>query len=63
LRCPLRTPLGRELYSKEDWTKAYAADREPESKDRLTIFFRCAAHAYHHVGQIIYLLKELTAGR
>jgi hypothetical protein len=45
----------------EDWTKAYAAEREPESKDRFTVFFRCAAHAYHHVGQIIYLSKELTA--
>jgi hypothetical protein len=43
----------------EDWTKAYAAEREPESKDRFTVFFRCAAHAYHHVGQIIYLSKEL----
>jgi hypothetical protein len=47
----------------EDWAKAYAAEREPESKDRFTVFFRCAAHAYHHVGQIIYLSKELTAGR
>ena len=46
----------------EDWTKAYAAEREPESKDRFAVFFRCAAHAYHHVGQIIYLSKELTAG-
>ena len=46
----------------DDWTKPYAAEREPESKDRFTAFFRCAAHAYHHVGQIIYLAKELTAG-
>lgn len=45
----------------DDWAKAYAAEREPESKDRFTIFFRCAAHAYHHVGQIIYLTKELMA--
>lgn len=44
----------------EDWTKPYAAEREPESKDRFTAFFRCAAHAYHHVGQMIYLSKELT---
>lgn len=46
----------------DDWTKPYVAEREPESKDRFTAFFRCAAHAYHHVGQIIYLAKELTAG-
>lgn len=44
----------------DDWTQAYAAEREPESKDRFTLFFRCAAHAYHHVGQIIYLSKELA---
>jgi hypothetical protein len=34
--------------------------REPTAKDRFTIVFRSAAHAYHHVGQIIYLSKELT---
>jgi uncharacterized damage-inducible protein DinB len=46
--------------SGEDWTLPYSAEREPHSKDRFTAFFRCAAHAYHHVGQIIYLTKELT---
>jgi uncharacterized damage-inducible protein DinB len=46
--------------SPEDWTAAYSAEREPHSKDRFTAFFRCAAHAYHHVGQIIYLSKELA---
>jgi uncharacterized damage-inducible protein DinB len=43
-----------------DWTAPYSAEREPHSKDRFTALFRCAAHAYHHVGQIIYLSKELT---
>lgn len=43
----------------EDWTKPYGAEREPEAKDRFTALFRCAAHAYHHVGQMIYLSKEL----
>jgi len=46
--------------SSEDWTASYSAEREPHSRDRFTAFFRCAAHAYHHVGQIIYLSKELT---
>lgn len=46
--------------SSEDWTKPYAAEREPTAKDRFTAIFRCAAHAYHHVGQLIYLSKELT---
>ena len=46
--------------SPEDWTLPYSAEREPHAKDRFTAFFRCAAHAYHHVGQIIYLSKELN---
>jgi uncharacterized damage-inducible protein DinB len=45
--------------SPEDWTKPYFAEREPEAKDRFTMFFRCAAHAYHHVGQLVYLSMEL----
>ena len=46
--------------SREDWLKPYSAEREPESKERFAVFLRCAGHAYHHVGQIIYLSKELT---
>ena len=44
----------------EDWGKAYTADREPEAEDRFQIFVRCAGHAYHHVGQIVYLSRELA---
>jgi uncharacterized damage-inducible protein DinB len=43
-----------------DWVKAYTAEREPEARNRFEIFLRCAAHAYHHVGQIIYLSSELA---
>jgi uncharacterized damage-inducible protein DinB len=46
--------------SAEDWSKAYSAEREPEAKERFQIFVRCAGHAYHHVGQIIYLTRELA---
>jgi hypothetical protein len=46
--------------SPADWTKPYSAEREPFAKDRFTAVFRCAAHAYHHVGQLIYLSSELT---
>lgn len=46
--------------SEEDWTRPYSADREPEARDRFTILLRCAGHAYHHVGQIIYLCRELA---
>jgi uncharacterized damage-inducible protein DinB len=42
-----------------DWSAAYTADRE-EPCDRFTIFLRCAAHANHHVGQMIYLCKQLA---
>jgi len=43
----------------EDWLKEYSAEREPEAKERFHIFLRSAGHAYHHVGQIIYLANEL----
>ena len=51
------TTLARQ--SAADWMLPYSAENEPESHDRFTMFFRCAAHAYHHVGQIIYLQREL----
>jgi uncharacterized damage-inducible protein DinB len=44
----------------EDWGKAYSAHLEPEATDRFQIFLRCAGHAYHHVGQILYLSRELA---
>ena len=46
--------------SPQDWMAAYSAEREPEAADRFQIFLRCAGHAYHHVGQIIYLSRELA---
>jgi uncharacterized damage-inducible protein DinB len=46
--------------SLEDWGKAYAAEREPEARDRFQILVRSAGHAYHHVGQIVYLSRELA---
>ncbi len=48
-----------EDQSEEDWSRPYAAEREPESRDRFSIFLRCSAHLYHHVGQLIYLNREL----
>jgi len=46
--------------SAEDWTAEFSAEREPQAKNRFAIFLRCAGHAYHHVGQMIFLAKELT---
>jgi uncharacterized damage-inducible protein DinB len=44
----------------EDWMAPYSGERESEAAERFMIFLRCAGHAYHHVGQIIYLSKELA---
>ena len=49
-----------EKQAAEDWLKEYSGLREPEAKERFAIFLRCAGHAYHHVGQLIYLSRELT---
>jgi len=49
-----------ESQSEADWTVAYTAEREPEARDRFTAFLRCASHLNHHIGQIIYLSRELT---
>jgi uncharacterized damage-inducible protein DinB len=45
--------------SEQDWMREYSAEREPEARDRFTIALRCAGHAYHHVGQMIYICREL----
>ncbi len=50
-----------QKQSADDWGKAYTAERELEAKDRFHIFVRCAGHAYHHVGQIVYLSRELAS--
>lgn len=43
-----------------DWLAPYSAEREPEAEERFMIFLRCAGHVYHHVGQLIFLNKELA---
>jgi len=40
-----------------DWAAPYTAERS-QCQDRFAILLSCAGHAYHHVGQIIYLSKE-----
>ena len=46
--------------SPENWSAAYSAERGKE-KNRFAIVLSCAAHADHHIGQIIYLSTELTS--
>jgi len=48
-----------EKQTEAEWTAPYSAEREPDSKNRITLILRCASHLYHHVGQIIYLSREL----
>lgn len=49
-----------DAQGEADWSLPYSAEREPESKDRFTMFLRCATHFYHHLGQINYLCRELA---
>jgi hypothetical protein len=49
-----------EDLSAENSIQPYSAVREPEATERFAIFLRCAGHAYHHVGQLIYLSRELS---
>ena len=48
--------------SAQDLVTPYSDDTQPDCLDRFSAFMRMAAHAYHHTGQIIYLVKELTKG-
>jgi hypothetical protein len=45
--------------SPADWTAAYSAKGLEDGGNRFTVFLRCAAHMDHHLGQMIYLRKEL----
>jgi uncharacterized damage-inducible protein DinB len=42
-----------------DWLTPYYGVGAEDVRDRLSMFLRCAAHADHHAGQMIYLCKEL----
>jgi uncharacterized damage-inducible protein DinB len=44
----------------DGWLEPYSAEREPEAQERFMIFLRCASHAYHHVGQLVFLNKEFA---
>jgi hypothetical protein len=42
-----------------DWGRSYKAMREEDADNRFNIFLRCATHLHLHVGQMLYLQKEL----
>jgi uncharacterized damage-inducible protein DinB len=48
-----------QKQSESDWGAAYSAKGMEEIRDRFSAFLHCAAHIYHHTGQMIYLVKEL----
>lgn len=43
-----------------DWEQTYSAVGVDDVKDRFGLYLRCAVHFHHHIGQMIYLVKELT---
>jgi hypothetical protein len=47
----------------QDWGAPYSAEREPDAHTRFDIFLECAMHFYHHVGQMVYLERQLTRSR
>ena len=49
-----------EAQTAETWSQEYQAVGADYSKNRFSIFLRCAAHFHHHLGQMIYLVKELS---
>ena len=51
-----------EKQSDHDWSTPYYAERA-DGSTRFAQVLACAGHAYHHVGQIIYLHRELLRGR
>ena len=56
----VKDTIGRQ--SEADWSAPYSA-KGVEAKDRFSILLNCAAHAHHHLGQLIYLSKEWASGR
>jgi uncharacterized damage-inducible protein DinB len=48
-----------ERQTEADWTLPYTAEREPEAINRFTAFLHCATHFFHHIGQIIFLSRDL----
>jgi uncharacterized damage-inducible protein DinB len=49
-----------ERQSDADWTLPYSGERQPHATNRLAAFLRCAVHLDHHVGQIIFLSREVS---
>ena len=51
------------VQSNADWGAPYEAVGAEDVGDRFGMFLRCAAHADHHAGQMIYLCRQLGLDR
>ncbi|MEW6736473.1 MAG: DinB family protein [Acidobacteriota bacterium] len=49
-----------ERQTADSWSYEYKATGAESCRDRFSIFLRCASHFHHHVGQMIYLVKEIS---
>ncbi len=49
-----------ESQSLDDWGREYIAIGVDDVPDRFNIFLRCSVHFHHHIGQMIYLVKEFA---
>jgi uncharacterized damage-inducible protein DinB len=43
----------------EDWVRPYSSKGEEDAGNRLNLILRCATHLHHHVGQMMYLAKQV----
>jgi uncharacterized damage-inducible protein DinB len=48
-----------EKQAEGDWGSSYSAKGLEDVGDRLSMVLQCAAHLYHHTGQMMYLCREL----
>jgi hypothetical protein len=49
-----------DKQSEADWGTAFSSKGLEDAGDRFTAVLRCAAHVSQHMGQIIYLCKEIA---
>ena len=56
----LRT-IAQQRAEYEDWAAAYSGVGEPDANNRFDIFLKCAMHFYHHVGQMVYLQRQMSS--
>ena len=49
-----------KTQTNQTWEEEYTAIGVDDVKDRFSIYLRGAVHFHHHIGQMIYLVKELS---